>query len=81
LSQDEAGNSDDVMVTLLHFNDWHVRVEPTKDRWCALCTSWDVQQGGVSSCCRSFATSVLLKTHCMQGARTLMPAQLIAAAL
>jgi hypothetical protein len=52
--QNEAGNSDDVEVTLLHFNDWHVRVEPTKDRWCALCTSWDVQQGGVSFC-SSFA--------------------------
>jgi hypothetical protein len=34
-----------VQVTLLHFNDWHVRVEPTKGTWCGLCTQYDVDKG------------------------------------
>jgi hypothetical protein len=38
-----------VQVTLLHFNDWHVRVEPTKGTWCGLCTQYDVDKGKAAS--------------------------------
>jgi 2',3'-cyclic-nucleotide 2'-phosphodiesterase (5'-nucleotidase family) len=34
-----------VQITLLHFNDWHVRVESTKGSWCGLCTPYDVEKG------------------------------------
>lgn len=41
----QANSSGVVEVTLLHFNDWHVRVESSKGRWCGLCTPYDVKKG------------------------------------
>lgn len=45
--KDDKKDDGPVQITLLHFNDWHVRVEATKGSWCGLCMPYDVSKGGM----------------------------------
>lgn len=44
---DEDGN---LRLRILHFNDWHNRMEPNSDSAHALCDEWRIKNGGCAFC-------------------------------
>lgn len=59
----EKGSDGTVEVTLLHFSDWHVRVEPVKgtaQNGPGLCSQYDIDKGGQLNIVSSSSSSTAL---------------------